>query len=210
MNQSPQYVQYGSGSYGPPGWMHFDCSPTLRVQRLPFIGRLIRARCTTQFNDNIRYGDIVRGLPVPDKFADAVYCSHTLEHLALNDLRTALRNTYRILKPGGTFRMVLPDLRHIATVYVSNASPDAAIDFMKETRLGAESRVRGFMGLLRSWLGNSEHLWLWDFESLSRELVTAGFKNPRRVYFNDSGVALFNAAERPDRWKDALGIQCTT
>lgn len=208
MKHSQQYVQYGSGSYGPPGWLHFDCSPTLRIQRLPLIGKLIRARCTTQFNDNIGYGDIVRGLPVPDGFADAVYCSHTLEHLSLDDLRVALRNTCRILKPSGTFRMVLPDLRHIARVYMSDASADAAIDFMKETRLGVESRARGVMGLLRSWLGNSEHLWLWDFESLSRELVNAGFRNPRRVHFHDSGDPLLDSIERPDRWANALGILC--
>lgn len=209
MTQSGEYVQYGSGAWGPDGWTHFDCSPTLQLQRLPLVGPLIRARCETKFNGDIRYGNIVRGLPVPDRSAKVVYCSHILEHLSLADLRVALRHTHRILQPGGTFRMVLPDLRHIASEYVRDDSADAAIAFMKETRLGSETRPRGAMGFLRSWLGNSEHLWLWDFQSLSRELIDAGFKNPRRVQFNDSGDPLINAAERADRWTNALGIQCT-
>jgi hypothetical protein len=209
MTADGNYVQYGAGATGPEGWTNFDCSPTLQLQRLPVVGGWIRARCETKFSDPIRYGDIVRGLPVPDHSATAVYCSHVLEHLSLRDLRTALRHTHRILKPGGTFRMVLPDLRHMAAKYARDESPDAAITFMRETLLGAETRPRGFMGLLRSWLGNSEHLWLWDFESLSRELVDAGFKNPRRVSYHDSGDRMFDAAERADRWRDALGIQCT-
>lgn len=209
MATAGSYVQYGAGASGPDGWLHFDCSPTLRVQRLPLVGPSIRACCRTKFDDAIRYGDIVRGLPVQDRSARAVYCSHVLEHLSLADLRRALRNTHRILMPGGTFRMVLPDLRHLASEYVRNDSSDAAIEFMRETRLGAEIRPRGLMGLLRSWLGNSEHLWLWDFQSLSRELVDAGFKNPRRVTFNDSADPKFHAAERADRWLNALGIECT-
>ena len=209
MKRSGEYVQYGSGAWGPDGWTHFDCSPTLQLQRMPLVGRLIRSRCGTKFEDDIAYGDIVRGLPVADRSAKVVYCSHILEHLSLADLRVALRNTHRILQPGGTFRMVLPDLRHIANEYVRDESPDAAITFMQETRLGAEKRPRGVMGFLRSWLGNSEHLWLWDFQSLSRELVNAGFKNPRRVAFHDSGDPLCDAVERADRWHNALGMQCT-
>ena len=35
------YIQYGAGpSSCPEGWLSFDASPTLRLQRLPLIGRL--------------------------------------------------------------------------------------------------------------------------------------------------------------------------
>lgn len=209
MTKSGDYVQYGSGASGPTGWINFDCSPTLQLQRLPLAGPWIRSCCETKFSDDIRYGDIVRGLPVRDRSARAVYCSHILEHLSLADLRVALRNTHKILEPGGTFRLVVPDLRYFATEYVQDDRPDAAITFMRQTLLGVETRPRGAMGFLRSWLGNSEHLWLWDFQSLSRELVAAGFKNPRRAAFHDSGDPMFDVAEREDRWHNALGIQCT-
>jgi len=209
MKTGGEYVQYGSGASGPEGWLNFDCSPTLLAQRIPLLGPLIRVWCRTRFDHAIRFGDIVRGLPVADQSARAVYCSHVLEHLSLTDLRAALRNTHRILRPGGTFRMVLPDLRHIADTYVKDGGSDAALAFMRETRLGREMRARGLMGLLRSWLGNSEHLWMWDYPALARELVEAGFKNPRPVKFNDAADPMFHAAERPDRWRDALGIECT-
>lgn len=104
--------------------------------------------------------------------------------------------------------MVLPDLRFMAAKYVSNQGPDAAPAFMQDTMLGVEKRPRGFAGFLRAWLGNSRHLWLWDYPSLAHELGEAGFVNPRPASFNDSSDGLFRAVESESRWQDALGIEC--
>lgn len=206
--ETNSYIQYGCGTCAPPGWANFDCSPTLKLQRLPLAGRFIRSMCATKFPDVVRVGDIVKGLPLPAASADGVYCSHVLEHLALADFRTALRNTALILKPQGRFRMVLPDLRFIAEEYLRDTSPRAAISFMVETRLGIEHRPKSPLALLRAWLGNSRHLWMWDYESLCAEIVDAGFRNPRRAGFNDSDDARFCDVESPERWRNALGIEC--
>ena len=70
----------------------------------------------TSFPSNVKYGDIIKGLPVEDNSCDGLYCSHTLEHLSLQDFRIALKNSYKILKKGGIFRVILPDIKHIAGV----------------------------------------------------------------------------------------------
>src|SRR6266568_3068610 len=103
------YVQYGCGLSCPEGWINFDASPRLRLQQLPLIGQFFR-RGAIVFPARILYGDIVKGLPVADDTADGVYASHVLEHLSLNDFWLALRNTIRLLKAGGIFRLVVPDL----------------------------------------------------------------------------------------------------
>ncbi|MES2692496.1 MAG: methyltransferase domain-containing protein [Verrucomicrobiota bacterium] len=103
------HIQYGCGHEAPPSWQNFDSSPTIVLERIPLLN-LLYSKNAVRFPAHVRRGNIVRGLPVPAESADAVYCSHTLEHLALDEFRTALRNTYAILKPGGTFRFVLPDL----------------------------------------------------------------------------------------------------
>ncbi len=94
------YLQYGCGWSAPKGWRNFDASPTLRFERLPLIGRLY-TRNSQRFPENVEYGDIVKGLPVAEESFHGVYCSHVLEHLSLADFRTALINTWRILKGGG-------------------------------------------------------------------------------------------------------------
>ena len=72
------------------------------------------------FPANVEYGDIVKGLPVPTGSCRGIYSSHVLEHLALNDLRKALRETHRLLAEGGTFRLVVPDLEHEARTYLAD------------------------------------------------------------------------------------------
>src|SRR5688500_9781215 len=123
---SGQYVQYGCGLCAPEGWLNFDASPTLRIQRVPGLG-LIGRKFGPVFPPQVRYGAICRGLPVAEKSCDGVYCSHVLAHLSLEDCRAALKNTYRILRPGGTFRLVLPDLRVTVEEYLASDSAEASL-----------------------------------------------------------------------------------
>jgi hypothetical protein len=103
----------------------------------------------------------------------------------------------------------MPDLRAAAERYVaSNGDPGAAPAFMRETLLGRESRHRGLSGLVRGWLGNAEHLWLWDYPAIEQELKAAGFVEVRRATFHDSGDAAFDAVEDAGRWEGQLGVDC--
>lgn len=201
------YVQYGCGWCAPADWRNFDASPTLRYERLPVIGRFY-VKNESRFPENVEYGDIVHGLPLPDGSCRGVYCSHVLEHLALEDLRRALRNTHRILGREAVFRLVMPDLEHLTRKYLSDQSPQAALAFMIETALGRERRRRGLMGLALEWLGNSQHLWMWDFKSLRQELESAGFVEIRRAAFGDSPDPAFKDVEESERWHECLGVEC--
>lgn len=201
------YVQYGCGWSAPDAWRNFDASPTLRFERVPLVGALY-TKNASRFPRNVGYGDIVRGLPVPRESCTGVYCSHVLEHLSLEDLRTALANTYHMLRPGGVFRFVLPDLEQSAREYLSNPASDAALAFMRGTGLGRERRTKGLRGLVISSLGNSQHLWMWDYKSLERELQDAGFVSARRAFLGDSSDPMFQQVEDSGRWDGCLGVEC--
>jgi SAM-dependent methyltransferase len=201
------YVQFGCGLSAPDGWLNFDSSPTLRAQRLPLLGRAVARATTIRFPESVRYGDIVKGLPVAEQSCRGVYASHVLEHLALDDLRAALRNTFRILEPGGVFRLVVPDLELMAKEYVSSTDPAAAIKFMQDSLLGETRRPRGSRAAFRLWLGNSDHRWMWDYKALRAQLEAAGFRSTRRAQFGDSSDRRFTEAEDPGRWQGALGIE---
>ena len=200
------YVQYGCGFSAPDGWLNFDASPTLRFERSP-IGFLY-TRNAKRFPLEVRYGDITRGLPIPDGSCRGVFCSHILEHLALEDCDRALANSFRYLQPGGLFRVVLPDLAAYVNEYVKDCSERAALVFMESSSLGRTRRARGIVGLLGEWLGNSAHLWMWDERSLAARLREHGFVNIRRAVYGDSEDQRFAKVENPDRFIDALAMQC--
>lgn len=207
--QRNKYVQYGCGWSAPKTWRNFDASPTLRFESLPILGKLY-TKNQSRFPNNVEYGDIIKGLPVPNNSCKAVYCSHILEHLSLEDFRTALRNTYKILEPDGIFRLVLPDLEFAINTYLEDfSSHEAAYNFMKGTSLGKEKRVKGLKGFVVEWFGNSQHLWMWDYRSLERELYDAGFCKIRRAQYGDSKEVMFNDVEKKGRWENCIGIECS-
>lgn len=70
------YVQYGSHFRAPGTWRNFDASPTLLFERIPIIGRLY-TRNDSRFPDNVEYGNIVKGLPVPNESCKSVLLTHT-------------------------------------------------------------------------------------------------------------------------------------
>ena len=201
------YVQYGCHHHAPSGWRNFDVSPTLRFERIPLLGRLYNKNAE-RFPPNVEYGDIVKGLPIAHESCDGVYCSHVLEHLSLNDFHRALHNTYIVLRPGGTFRLVMPDLESCVRAYVEDAAASAAENFMRSAGIGIEERPQRFMGRLMAAFGNSQHLWLWDFKAAKAALEAAGFRNVRRATYGDAQDQRFKEVEQAGRWEDCLGIEC--
>ena len=59
-------------------------------------------------------------LPIESNTAQIVYTSHTIEHLNDAAVQNIFNETYRILKPGGFFRIVTPDIDIEYRAYLQN------------------------------------------------------------------------------------------
>ena len=203
------YVQYGCGFSAPPGWINFDASPTLRYQRIPLVGRLYHKNAK-RFPSNIRYGDIVRGLPLPNESCKGIYASHVLEHLSRSDFDRALSETWRLLQPSGLFRLVVPDLEALARRYIKNIDaeiPNTCDEFMRHTSLGRETRPHSLRAFFTEWFGNSRHLWMWDYGGIAERLSAHNFTAIRRAHFQDSDDRRFLEVEEQDRFADAVAVE---
>lgn len=202
------FVHFG-GSYSGPApveFLNYDSSPTLRFEKIPFIGKTFKKN-KSFFPINVMYGDIIKGLPLKNNTVKGIYCSHVLEHLALLELRKSLRNVYKILQKGGIFRAVLPDLKQYSMKYTNGEIN--SIEFIKLTGLGTIDRKRSLREILKNNFGASRHLWMWDFDSLKKELFESGFKEVREANYNDSIYEEFKLVETESRWKDepVIGIE---
>jgi len=94
--------------------------------------RLLNVGCGQRFHNawtnidlestdpSVQQYDITKGLPFEDQQYDAVYHSHVLEHLDPADGDRLLADCFRVLKPGGVLRIVIPNLEQIATLYLEN------------------------------------------------------------------------------------------
>lgn len=178
---------------------------------MPLVGALAGILGKRLFPKNIVFGNIVHGLPIADNSADAAYSSHVLEHLGRDDAEIALVNTFRMLKPGGVFRMIVPDLQWRAARYLHDqkARDDKAADvFIASLHMGVRGRPRGLLAPLRATFGNSRHYWFYDAALMTELLSKAGFVNIRRCTFHDSSDQMFRSVEAMDRFFDDGEAEC--
>lgn len=198
-------VNFGCGSDVVDGWLNFDNSPILVLGRYRLL-RILIPRNSTIFHSDLRFGNIVKGLPLKQGSVDVVYSSHVLEHLTYNEGIEALRNCFEMMKKGAVMRLVMPDFDHYIDEY--NKSKDL-MKFYEQTDLGYVHRPSTIFGKLIFYLKNSRHQYVWNEQQIVTALTEIGFKDIRRAYFNDSECTDFNAVERFNRWDKMLGIECT-
>lgn len=208
-------VHIGCGLSVSEQWINYDCSPTLRISKIPLIGpSLVRFVGGPAWPREVQYGDIVKGLKIEENSCRLIFSSHMLEHLNLQDFYTALKNIYSYLEPNGTFRAIVPDLeQHITDYYRStkdsNKKSNASIEFIRNVHLGAEASRSSIMNRLREAFGNSRHQWLWDFDSLSSALKERGFRNVRRHKYGEWSDDLFRLVEEPSRHGKSICVEAT-
>lgn len=196
------FLNIGCGWDAPDGWRNFDGSPTLRFERIPFVGH-IYVKNAKKFPASVEYGDIVKGLPIKDGSMEGVYASHVLEHLCRSDFYKALANIRRLLKPGGVLRLIVPDLLSRTKYYLSmiELGEHGANDFLLEsTLLGISEEPHSKIASAILALGNSAHKWMWDDLAVEFALRESGFCKIRRCSYGDAENAAFKSVERRDRF----------
>lgn len=62
--------------------------------------------------------DLSKGIPVPDESFDLVYHSHLLEHFTKDEGQAFIQECFRVLRPQGILRVVVPDLEQVTRLYL--------------------------------------------------------------------------------------------
>lgn len=179
-------LNIGCGQSATPGWTNYDNSLSIVLARLPrplvrLLGTLrLLSRHTLDFVDYCRAHRIRRAsaLAIPEASGsiDVVYTSHMFEHLDRSEARLFLRECHRLLRPGGTLRLVVPDLRpRIDYYYLDQHDGDSLI----ESFIFDLDKPRGFRPwIVRALTGGREHHWMYDFRSLAKLVESCGFEEP--------------------------------
>src|SRR5205809_2235518 len=127
MTGPPIQINLGCGLTTPPGWVNVDGSPNAWLVRHRAVWRLAKLvkilpadSANVPWNPDILLHDVSKSLPFASDSADAVYASHLLEHLHLEEGKSLLKECFRVIKPGGVLRMVVPNLRADLLEYLGN------------------------------------------------------------------------------------------
>ncbi len=66
--------------------------------------------------------DVSKGFPLEDATLDGIFTEHCLEHLPLSVTDDVLAEFRRMLRPGGTVRVIVPDGELYLSRYISASS----------------------------------------------------------------------------------------
>lgn len=221
----PSRLHLGCGLTAPQGWLNVDGSWNARLAKFPLLRAFAAALhviprhvAETPWSRDIFISDLAKALPFPDGSFEAVYSSHTLEHLHLEEAHRLLKECYRVLAPGGVARMVVPDVKAFVQDYLGQRSvwwpdepfvPRTAADRFNRN-LNLRPLERGRASLLYRFYNNltdlSSHKWMFDADSLSYHMSDVGFQEVAERQFLDSRITGIGDVERADRLLDGQGV----
>lgn len=121
--------------------------------------------------------DLRRGLPLEEGSAALIYSSHFFEHLEYSQGVRLMRDCYRALCPGGTFRISLPDFKTSFAAYLrGDATHFDLYDIhavMPDLEPGTESIVDHINYAVYQY---GEHKCIYDEEKMIALLRKVGFQ----------------------------------
>jgi len=139
--------------------------------------------------------------PLQDASLEGVYTEHCLEHIPYQKTIENLREFYRMLKPGGTVRIIVPDAEIYFDGYQARKKDMTAklpYDENEETPVISINRIFRDHG----------HLFIWDFETFKMNLEKTGFKNVTKESLR-KGRDPRLLIDRPERAVESLYVEAT-
>jgi predicted SAM-dependent methyltransferase len=121
--------------------------------------------------------DLRDGLPLEAQSCEIIYSSHFFEHLSFAHGLKLMTDCYRALRPGGIFRLVLPDFRKSFDAYVRNDAAFFALldDHRLLSRFDPDSRTFvDYVNYIVYQYG--EHVAIYDEEKVAHILRRLGYR----------------------------------
>jgi hypothetical protein len=167
------FLQLGCGANILPGWINTDIeSATKGVRRLNF----------------------THTFPFPDNSFEAVFCEHTIEHVTKEQAVQMCREVYRVLKPGGRYRIVTPSMENMADMVLAPQSPKATY-YLKWYRSWTEIPDATLADTVNAMFYSHGHRHIYTRDEMRDILDEIGFSDHRFFRSGEYGHSVFNGVD---------------
>ncbi len=170
-------LNWGCGEWVAPGWVNSDVKERAGV-----------IAC-----------DIRKGLPFETDRFDYAVSIHALPELAYGELVPALEELRRVVKPGGTLRLGLPDLERSVDAYRRGDRDYFLIPDEEMRTLGGKLAVH------LMWYGYSRTVFVRDFSE--ELLLKAGFVLVHHVRYRETRSAYPEIVALDNREAESLFVE---
>lgn len=167
-------LQLGAGPNNLVGWLNTDIFPDRRTQA---------------------YLDASKPFPLPDQSFRYVFAEQLIEHLTYEQALVMLRESYRILAPGGKLRVATPNLLRLIQLYnPENAELKRQVMTAEIHRVPQRPATPSFM--LNLYFRGWGHQFIYDPQTLAATLQSAGFRDVRPFELGESDDVNLRGIER--------------
>lgn len=153
--------------------------------------------------------DAIERYPIEDGAFEWVYAEHFIEHLSPESAVAWLRETRRVLRPGGQIRLSTPDLRRYMSGYLQ---PDG--HFFAEHRARLSQMGMENVPQRRAWMVNQifrmwGHQWIYDVDEIRHVARLAGFsaESITECRFQEGREPSVWQLDRPVRSDESLYVE---
>jgi predicted SAM-dependent methyltransferase len=154
-------VHIGSGDHHLSGWINIDFDPVMNIEVA---------------------ADLRRDFPLRSDSVDLIHSEDFIEHVDEADGKRALRECYRVLRPGGVMRLLTPDLRALVQEIYIRRDPSHLRWCRAYLEAGGPCQALNMHMRM-----SGQHRFIYDEEHLTAVLREIGF-DVRRVHYNWSSV----------------------
>ena len=151
--------------------------------------------------------DVTRGIPFPSQSFEGIFSEHCLEHIPFISTDKVLAECYRLLKPGGNVRIVVPDGELYLRGYIKSLEADSAKTLPYADGDGFEGLYSPILSVNRIFR-ESGHLFIYDYEMFRMLLERNGFKDVKKEGLM-SGRMESLLRDSPEREVESLYVEAT-
>lgn len=198
-------LNLGCGACVVNGWTNVDYGVGARMAKIPGF-RALNKRLrifALDWDNRIVIHDLTTRFPWDNESVHIIYSSHLLEHFLPKEGRAFICECFRVLRRGGTIRLVVPDLSYIVEEYADGRL--RADEFVQrlDVLYGA-----GKIGITK-WLApfiSFPHKCMYDTPTLRALLCEVGFHAESRKPF-DSAIEDIKGIEQVGRSEHAVIVE---
>ncbi|HEU0122440.1 MAG TPA: methyltransferase domain-containing protein [Bryobacteraceae bacterium] len=167
-------LQIGAGANDRKGWLNTDIEP---IRDQAFL-------------------DATAPFPMPDGSMHYVYSEHLIEHLSYEEGQGMLRESYRVLAPGGKVRVATPNLVKFIGLFAEDKKDDAR-RYMSDKIAWHEwpATPDPECYILNQELRQWGHRFVYTPKLLRASLEAAGFREIRELQAGESDDPVFRGIE---------------
>jgi predicted SAM-dependent methyltransferase len=143
---------------------------------------------------DIDFLDCSRRMPFHDNSLAAVFCEHLIEHIEKPQGVAMVREVFRVLRPGGLFRIVTPSLENFARMALEPEWPDAQryLAWFREAHRKPEAEIADVVNMVFYGYG---HRHVYGEAELAALLTSVGFTDLRKMRASTYGAPLFDGVD---------------